>query len=219
MFDIENLNKKIPENFPFELKEYKFPQENPLSECKCNENHIGGWYIDEKLCDDLKDYFWSKKQLHRIGIVGNFEIHQDVKKSTDLVISNRNVDDPVFKYRLYLQSCLDLYFKKYTALSKENHGDLRISSNYMLQYYKPGEGFYKEHCERSSKMVANRVLAFMTYLNDVDDGGTEFKYQGVITPAKKGLTFLWPVDWTHTHKGQISESKDKYIITGWYNFD
>jgi hypothetical protein len=28
----------------------------------------------------------------------------------------------------------------------------------------------------------------MTYLNDVPDGGTEFKYQKIISPAKKGLT-------------------------------
>jgi hypothetical protein len=59
----------------------------------------------------------------------------------------------------------------------------------------------------------------MTYLNDVEDGGTEFKYQNIISPAKKGLTLLWPVDWTHTHKGQISKTKEKYIITGWLSFE
>ena len=99
MDDINNLNKKIPENFPFKLKEYKFPQENPLSECKCNENHIGGWFIDEKLCDDLKDYFWSKKQLHRIGMVGNFEIHQNVKKSTDLEMIFLHKDQFLKQYK------------------------------------------------------------------------------------------------------------------------
>jgi hypothetical protein len=32
----------------------------------------------------------------------------------------------------------------------------------------------------------------MTYLNDVDDGGTDFLYQKLTTPAKKGLTLIWP---------------------------
>ena len=58
----------------------------------------------------------------------------------------------------------------------------------------------------------------MTYLNSVEDGGTEFKYQNLITPAKKGLTLIWPAQWTHTHRGQISGTKEKYIVTGWFNF-
>ena len=63
-----------------------------------------------------------------------------------------------------------------------------------------------------------RLLVFMTYLNDVDDGGTDFLYQNLTTQAKKGKTIIWPAEWTHTHKGQISEKKEKYIETGWYNF-
>ena len=57
----------------------------------------------------------------------------------------------------------------------------------------------------------HRVLAWMTYLNDVPDGGTEFKYQDIIAPAKKGLTLIWPPDFTHTHRGVIAK-ETKYII-------
>ena len=59
----------------------------------------------------------------------------------------------------------------------------------------------------------------MTYLNDVPNGGTEFKYQGIKSPAKKGLTIIWPSDWMHTHRGIIDEENEKYIITGWYNLN
>ena len=58
----------------------------------------------------------------------------------------------------------------------------------------------------------------MTYLNDVDDGGTEFMHQNIITPAVKGLTLIWPADWTHAHRGVISKTKEKYIITGWFSY-
>ena len=58
----------------------------------------------------------------------------------------------------------------------------------------------------------------MPYLNDVPDGGTHFKYQELTAPAKKGLTLIWPTDFTHTHKGQITDKHEKYIITGWLGF-
>ena len=86
-----------------------------------------------------------------------------------------------------------------------------------IQYYKPGEGFKKWHFERSSR-AENRCLVFMTYLNDVPDGGTHFKYQDLTAPAEKGLTLMWPTDFSHTHKGQITDKHEKYIITGWLGF-
>ena len=59
----------------------------------------------------------------------------------------------------------------------------------------------------------------MTYLNDVDDGGeTEFYYQKLKVKPRKGLTLIWPADWTHTHRGLSSPTQEKYIITGWLNY-
>ena len=58
----------------------------------------------------------------------------------------------------------------------------------------------------------------MTYLNTVDNAGTEFYYQKLKIPCKKGLTLIWPSDFTHTHKGIINEKKEKYILTGWLNY-
>ena len=58
----------------------------------------------------------------------------------------------------------------------------------------------------------------MTYLNTISNAGTHFKYQNLTTPAEKGLTLIWPTDFSHTHKGQISKRYEKYIITGWLGF-
>ena len=90
-----------------------------------------------------------------------------------------------------------------------------------IQYYKPGAGFKAWHCERGSAImpVTTRHLAWMTYLNDVDDGGgTEFFHQKLTIQAKKGLTVIWPADWTYTHRGVVSPTQEKYIITGWFNY-
>jgi len=59
----------------------------------------------------------------------------------------------------------------------------------------------------------------MTYLNDVtDEGGTEFFHQKLKVSPEKGLTLIWPVDWTHLHRGVPSPTQEKYIITGWFSF-
>jgi len=115
-----------------------------------------------------------------------------------------------------LQLCLDEYIKKYPFLQRVDN--FNITEGYNIQYYKPNGGFKHWHCEITHPKSSKRVLTFMTYLNDVPDGGTEFFYQKTITPAKKGLTLIWPAHFTHFHKGQISKKYEKYIITGWYTF-
>ena len=34
-------------------------------------------------------------------------------------------------------------------------------------------------------------------------------------PCEKGVTLVWPAPWTHTHRGQISLTHEKTIVTGW----
>ena len=59
----------------------------------------------------------------------------------------------------------------------------------------------------------------MTYLNDVNDGGeTEYYYQKVKIKPVKGLTLIVPVDWTFTHRGIVSLTETKYIVTGWFSY-
>ena len=60
---------------------------------------------------------------------------------------------------------------------------------------------------------------FMTYLNDVTDAGqTEFKIQKRKVNARRGKTLIWPVDWTHTHRGIVSPTQSKYIVGGWFSY-
>ena len=64
----------------------------------------------------------------------------------------------------------------------------------------------------------SRILVFMTYLNDVtDEGETEWVYQDVKIQPKKGLSVMWPSEFTHTHRGIPSKTQEKYISTGWIN--
>ena len=174
---------------------------------------MGGWYIDKSICDKLIKYFNKNKHLQSKGrtIKG---VNLEEKDSLDISIEHNREDIPFYNYRIELQKVLDNYCKKYSFL--QDYTPFNIISSYNIQYYKPKQGFKMWHAERQSFLTTKRLLVFMTYLNDVSDGGTEFFYQKLIVPAKKGLTIIWPSDWTHVHKGQISDKHEKYIITGWY---
>ena len=96
--------------------------------------------------------------------------------------------------------------------------DLDIGS-FNIGKYEPGQHFQKIHCERSSLSTLHRLFAFMTYLNDVQDGGsTYFNHYDLDIKPTKGLTLIWPAEWTHSHKGNVLKKGVKYIITGSLTF-
>ena len=73
------------------------------------------------------------------------------------------------------------------------------------------------HCEYNNQLANVRTaLAFMVYLNDVDEGGeTEFLYQSKRIAPKFNRFVCWPAGWTHIHRGNPPLSNEKYVVTGW----
>ena len=186
------------------LEEHKFPL----------ESFIGGWYINPNICSALIDLFHKNPKHHKQGVIGGpYNVNIENKDSIDLGI-HPNYTDPAFEnYKKSLKQCVELYENKYPELKEWNAYGMTEGAN--IQYYRPGAGYFAEHCERTSKNE-NRCLVWMTYLTDTPDAGTHFKYQNITTPCKKGLTLLFPSDWTHTHKGEKS-NQHKAIVTGWLN--
>ena len=85
--------------------------------------------------------------------------------------------------------------------------------------YLPGDHFSSMHTERSDLSTLHRVFAWMTYLNNVEDGGeTNFSHYGIRIKPEIGKTLIWPAEWTHAHSGEVLKSGVKYIITGWMHF-
>jgi hypothetical protein len=154
----------------------------------------------------IDETFESNKQSTDISIYPNFLLNDDVKKE--------NWDDLLEK----LHNCLFLGLQSYT----DEHDIINVLEateleGYNIQKYLPGEGFFNWHCENSGyDFGGRRCFAWMIYLNDVEDGGTEFKVQNHVEKAETGKFVIWPAYWTHVHKGQISYTKTKYIITGWF---
>ncbi len=182
---------------------------------------IGSWTIEPfSICEDLINYFENNlaKQTKGSTIKG---VNPNIKDSMDIRITPNEIILPgneVFKtYFEKLFECYKNYIDEWPFLKDFAEG-LEIGA-FNLQRYIPGQHFKKIHTERASIDNSHRIFAFMTYLNDVEEGGsTYFSHYDIEIQAKKGLTLIWPAEWTHAHRGNILKAGKKYIITGWINF-
>ena len=120
----------------------------------------------------------------------------------------------------YVQNTiLESWQIKYPLVDSGVYAGLQVSQM-KIQKTRQGEGYHNWHFEGgSSRYDRTSILAFMIYLNDVEEGGeTEFLYQGVRVPPKQGRFICWPGGFTHIHRGNPPLSNTKYAITGWINY-
>ena len=181
-----------------------------------HSSFINGINIDKSFCDTVINHFKSNIHKAKQGRVYQNESGKDVinktfKDSLDLDFID---DDLCDAFNPHLTNAIKEYENQYKIL--KDLSSYSIIENPRIQYYIKGSGFKNWHCERGAHL--NRMLVWMVYLNDVEDGGTEFKYQKIKVPARKGLFLMWPPDFTHTHRGIISHTKEKYILTGWLGY-
>ena len=186
-----------------------------------NPHFIGAWNLeDDDLCKEIINFFEENKNLQRDGVSGSGK-NLEIKKTTDIVVNANDLKNEKFK-------CLNKYiinlfesFKDYQnqwpflkTLFKELH-----IGKFNIQKYSSGGHFAKVHTERSSISSSHRLFAWMTYLNNVEDGGTtHFSHYNIEIKPETGKTLIWPAEWTHAHNGKILNSGVKYIVTGWMHF-
>ena len=138
----------------------------------------------------------------------------------DLLVSPRNFTDQrpasmIIGNALY--SYKEDYIKEHPQLNKIHKWD--VDSLYNLQKYNPGQGYHISHCENMGGRSLIRVLAWMIYLNTVNDKGTtSFDNYNIQTTAVEGSLLIWPAYWTHFHHGVVSPTETKYIATGWCSY-
>lgn len=185
---------------------------------KENPNFIGCWDIENKdLCKKIIEFFENSTELQTKGSTGG-GIDENIKKTTDITIWPNKIKEKEYKifndYFKNLYDCFNDYKDQYsflkTFVKKIDIGPFNV------QRYLAGDHFSKVHSERTSISTLHRLFAWMTYLNDVDDGGTtDFDYYKIKIKPECGKTLIWPAEWTHAHTGSVLKSGKKYIITGW----
>ena len=177
-----------------------------IKEHKKSKDVLRGYVVKSSITEE-RSAEEKKKQIREVDLTQ--------KNSFDLDIGY--LSKPIFQeYFNGLQECLELYKQIYFFSDKCNQYGIEGGQ---VQKYPKGGGFFHYHTEATSLATCSRNLVYMTYLNDVEDGGeTEFFYQKLKVKPRKGLTLIWPSGWTHTHRGVPSMSEEKYVLTGWYQF-
>jgi hypothetical protein len=185
---------------PNELSHYIRLYENILEPEFC-ENLISKFNATQ---DRLIDFKYEDKRIFReINLVKNIEIFSD---EIQYLVSK-------FMYVLnfYKQNC-DV--DKYNLFpNKYGFEELRMKK------YEAGSGdSFPPHCDANKTTNCKRFLVFFAYLNDCEDGHTEFPILNLSAKPRRGSVLVFPPSWQYLHSGNRVESNDKYIVGSYLHF-
>ena len=177
---------------------------------------------DPGISDDYVELF---KKANAAGItkpgVTAKGLNPAVKQSTDFILDEADRIGAPFslweRYYKELWNFVQDYITKYRFMEFGGRFDMKFLP--VIQYYRPGEGFKVWHIDAAQKEQCDRAMVYITYLNDVPNGGTMFYHQNYKTIAQRGKTIIFLAGYTHLHKGEISQTHEKYILTGWIWWD
>ena len=182
-------------------------------------NFMAAWYIKPDVCDKLIDFYEAHPNKEK-GSISKGEsrgVDLSYKNCMEVYLEVENIE--LQPYLSELIKVTEKYKKKYIYCDKQQAA-WSFERVIKIQKYLPKEAYFSWHYERVGDSQTNkRNLVFTTYLNDVKDKGeTDFYYQKLKIQPRKGLTLIFPAEWTHTHRGLTSTKDTKYIITGWYGY-
>ncbi len=183
--------------------------------------------LSQELCDDIINRFDNEDNKYD-GVTYS-GINKNTKDTNDFIIPDNNewneinniLSDELYKnLKLYINYLNDKdnfkedknYGNIYKVLSNEVH----LVNNFMIQKYKRNIGKYIYHEDGSIENKQYRIITYLWYLNDIDEGGeTEFFGGSFKVKPEIGKIIFFPAFWCFPHRGNIPISNDKYIITGW----
>lgn len=169
--------------------------------------------LSAEFCGDAIQRFEAATGEHYPGRIGQAEVeNQDIKRSTDLVVSGK----PHWKD---VDRALFTSLGKALGAMRTEHDFFRgrfKDYGYAIQRTLPGEYFHW-HVDGGSHSFADRQLVAIWYLNDVPGPGgeTQFKHQDISIKPESGKLLLFPPFWTHEHRGVTLQEGVKYIATTW----
>jgi len=185
--------------------------------------------ICDDLCDEIINLFNNESNKFEGLTLGG--IQKDVKDTTDFIIPNncekwykihnfllKELTINIEQYIDCISSCEN--YKKYKNTTTDfviiKKNDI-IFYNFMIQRYLQNQGKYIYHDDSSINLEKNeyRIMTYLWYLNDVEEGGETVFWNDYKIKPEKGKLILFPACWTFPHCGRMPISSNKYIITGW----
>ncbi len=186
------------------------------------------------VCENLINWFESYyiRQFHKdrtFGAIGDFSgrSFMEVNLNDEVVQQNSPMvwGEPLVQF---MNSTLAVVWKQY----QEDHGITGIHhppqygfEEFRMKRYLPEEKqYFGFHTDVGDHASAKRFLAFLWYLNDVEEGGeTVFRFRkddpNIITvKPKAGRVLVFPPTWTYPHEGLPPISGPKYVVSSYLHY-
>ena len=204
------------------------------------EDHIAIFdgFFQEKLLDDYIKYFDFYSNFKYYDGEGplppdaKIENKKYVYDRANDRIKDKNIDTITSTF--WTQDYMDVsmishdvvntFFDKIYPIYTEKYFVLGASSRHSIfeikvQKTKPTEGYHVWHHEKDAFRTRNRLMAFILYLNDVEEGGeTEFPRLELAVKPKLGRCLIFPPLWMFPHCGRIPVSHSKYIVGSYLHY-
>ena len=178
--------------------------------------------IPNILCNEIIKLFETQDNKNEgLTICG---INKNIKDTTDYVIPKNDIKWKKIENFLYkeLLNKLNKYIKTH---SKNEYDTENVKykifnqtiklQNFMIQKYDKNKGKYIYHDDFHSEDIGQRIITFIWYLNNVEEGGNTVFWENYKIKPEQGKLILFPSFWCYPHKGELPLSSDKFIITGW----
>jgi hypothetical protein len=184
--------------------------------------------IPKELCDDIIKYYYEEKNNRYEGVTAG-GLNKNVKDTLDFMIPiNVESNSKWFKINKLLSTelydNLKIYIKNIeNNLNSDSEINYKIFENtylfetsFMIQRYEKQKGKYIYHDDFNINNKNNyRVITYLWYLNDVEEGGETELWNDIQIKPEKGKLLLFPSHYAFPHCGKMPISSNKYIITGW----
>jgi len=178
-----------------------------------------------EICDKIIEFYTDSKETYEGVTHGG--MNKNIKDTRDLMIPK---NPPADSQWTYINQVLyeSLYANLLIYLMRVNpaQGSYRMFVTnrlteclFMIQRYQKNKGKYVYHNDSSFEANKYRVITYIWYLNDVDEGGETGFWGNYKVKPEKGKLVLFPATWTFPHCGKMPVSHDKYIVTGWLYID
>lgn len=177
--------------------------------------------IPNTLCQDIIEMFEDEPEKQKDNIKSFSIPHSEDPDSKWFKVENFLLKELHSNLKSYVQNMNKPYqteFNNGTDGSVFGKNSKLQAGNFIIQkhFKNTGKSTHQNAFELDKDSKSHRVITYLWYLNDVDEGGeTEFTKTLKITP-EEGKLILFPASWCFPYKNKVPISSSKYVITGWF---
>jgi len=183
---------------------------------------VGIWKLEnDNLLKKIIEFFNLNHENHKQGTLALGKVDKSKKDLLEMSINPKQIKEnniEIFKeYINNLVDCYNDYQEQWGFIKNWKRiyiGPFKIEKHLISGHH------LESNCDRQNINSSHKILSWITFLNDIDDdeGNLVFNYLNVAIKPKKGMTLIFPSDWTHLHQQNIMKNNEKFTIRGSFHF-